>query len=254
MKTFELRETNMPQLFRSALISELTGSGANGNAVHFVISDTTNEKDQRNDSVYPFTAFIGACARIMSADAMKSKDHKTALVFSDPKGAGSMLMACVSEWIPEGDDGNYNFYFTFDPEDIKGIPEDAVKPFYDIQAIMPWGPTLRGVLSNVHCRRIDDVEILNGITILVVKTICNWLDANASENEEIAVEFKDSTVYDAELTAEGKAPTPIDFETYKSHWVTYATATVSVERGLKKKTMTFGEEMKAIAKGNADLT
>jgi hypothetical protein len=31
MKTFELRETNMPQLFRSALISELTGSGANGN-------------------------------------------------------------------------------------------------------------------------------------------------------------------------------------------------------------------------------
>lgn len=254
MKTMELRETNMPQLFRGALISELTGTGSNGNAVSFVISDTTNEKDQRNDSVYPFTSFIGACARIMSNDAMKSKDHKTALVFSDPKGAGSMLMACVSEWIPEGDDGNFNFYFTFDPEDIKGIPEEAVKPFYDIQAIMPWGPTLRSVLANVHCRRIDDLEILNGITILIVKTICNWLDSNASENEVVSCEFKDSTVYDVKLATDSNESVPIDFETYKSHWVTYAVASVAVERGVKKKTMTFGEEMKAIAKGNADLT
>lgn len=254
MKTFELRETNMPGMFKSSIASELVGSGINGNALRFCISDKTNETDQRNDTVFPFSAFIATCAHIMSSDAMKSKEHKTALVFSDPKGAGSMLMACISEWIPTEDgDGNYNFYFTFDQEDIKGLPEDAVKPFYQLQAIKPYAATFRDEVYNTHSRQIDDEEIINGMTVTIVKTICNWLDENASENEPISVEFKDSTFFEVELSAD-EEQVPIDFETYKSHWVTYATATVTVERGIKRKSMTFGEEMKAIAKGNADLT
>ena len=244
----------MPQMFRTSVASDVVSTGINGNQISYHIKDTTNEIDQRNDTIYPFAAFFAACARVMSEDAMKSKEHKTAITFCDKNGSNATLMSCISEWIPteDGSDGNFNFYFSFDVNDIKGLPEDAIKPFYQLQAIRPFAATLRDEFANTHCRSINDEVVLNGITMSIVKTICNWLDENASESEPVTVEFKDSSVYEINFDGEGKA-IPIEYEEYKKHWITYATATVVVDRGVKKKSMTFGEEMKAIAKGNADL-
>jgi hypothetical protein len=252
MKNVNIRESNLPNIFKIGFETDLKISGPNNNAVLFKIQNVNNEIDQKNDCVYPFAAFIEACASVMSTDVMKSKEHKTALVFSDPKGAGNMLMACISEWIPANDgDGNYNFYFSFDPDDIKGLPEDRIHNFYNLQDVKSWGATIKKIIASSHGRCIDDDQILTQMSILIVKSLYNWLDENASEDTVVSLTIdEDPTYYNNDSNPADK----LSYEDYLKRLITYAVATVEIVKGKKIKSMTFGEEMKAIAKGNADLT
>lgn len=252
MKTFELRETSLPNTFKASFETDVKGTGKNGDENKFYITNLDNDKDGRNDCIYPFSIFFSTCATVMSKDKMKNKDHKTALVFSNPKGAGSMLLACISEWIPDesGEDGNFNIFFSFDPDDIKGLPEDAIHQYTDIATIAPWASTFSAIMADTHRRLINDEEIINSITILIVKSLNNWLEENASESDVISIEFKEAANYSA--VPENGSGEKYDFEEYKKSWITYATASVEVVKGKKVKSITFGEELKAIAKGNVD--
>ena len=253
MKTIEIRESNLPNAFRIAVETEAMATGTNGSVVSFQISNQNNFYDMRNDCVMPFSVLIATAASIMSNAKMKSKDHKTAIIFANPKGSGSMLMACISEYIPaEEGEGNWNVYFSFDPESIKGIPEDSVKNYTDLQSIEHWAACYRNIMLNTHSRKIDDEEVINQLTIISVKCLINWLDENASENDVINLEIKEAPNYLDIPATSGEEATPIKYEDYKNSWITYATASVEIVKGQKIKSMTFGEEMKAIAKGNVD--
>ena len=80
------------------------------------------------------------------------------------------------------------------------------------------------------------------MVLCAIKTIYGWLDSSASETET------------QELLIEGalKYNKNISFEDWENSLITFATASVEVVKGIKKMSMSFGEEMKLIAKGNSD--
>lgn len=245
-KVFKIRETNIPNMFRMGFCTIAT-SGPNGNSQSWTVANAPHPEDHRNDCTNSFSVVIASCASIMSESAMKDKEHKTAIVFQSPKGAGSMLMACISEFIPsDSGEGEFNVYFSFDPEDIKGVPEENIHSFTDLAAIRPWAATYSDIYYQLHSRKINNEELINETTILVIQNIIDWLSDAATESEVVQLIIDDEPNYGF------KRGTPYTEADYYANFITYAIASVEVIKGVKVMSMTFGEEMKALAKGNND--
>ena len=227
--------------------SEITTTGPNGNVESWIAPNVPHPVDHRNDCVSSHSVVIATCASIMSESAMKDKEHKTAIIFQNPKGAGSMLMACISEWVPNGEgEGEFNVYFSFDQEDIKGVPEENIHNFTDLASIRPWAATFSNIYDQLHSRVINNEELINGTTILVIKTIIDWLSDAATEGEVVQL------VIDDEPTYGYTKDNPYTEADYYNNMIVYGTASVEIVKGVKMMSMTFGEEMKALAKGNND--
>lgn len=242
-KTTKLRESQIPQNFKMAFEQEVTSTNANGQVTSFDIGLTNDPKDQSNDSTDTFDALILTCASIMSKDEMKPKaDGKSALVFTNSKGVGEMLMACIAEYTEEEGEGNWYFSFSFDPEDIKGIKPENIFNFTKLEKVAPFANMFNDALMELHSKRIGDVEIINSMVITAIKTIIGWLDTAAVEGEVQELVIDGALKYNKEITE----------DEWKNSLITFATAAVEVVKGVKKMSMSFGEEMKLIAKGNAD--
>lgn len=243
IKTTKLRESQIPQNYKMMIESEITTTNDEGQTTVFDISIANDVHDQSNDSTDMFDTLILTCASIMSRDEMKPKaDGKSALVFTNTNGVGEVLMACIAEYTEEDGDGNWYFSFSFDPEDIKGIKPENVFNFTSLEKVAPFANVFNESCMELHTKRIGDLEIINNMVLCTIKTIYGWLDSSASETEI------------QELLIEGalKYNKNISFEDWENSLITFATASVEVVKGIKKMSMSFGEEMKLIAKGNSD--
>lgn len=103
---------------------------------------------------------------------------KVALRFNDYKG--NMYVAAVVQYIPNEDDtnmpGNWSYYFTFDPEDIKEakVHEANNGGFHKVMADV--------VLKMMHYRFADEMWENDAIHI-AIKALIDCLDANATPEE-----------------------------------------------------------------------
>ena len=241
-KTTILRESQVPQNFKLMVEQEVTTTNENGQVTAFDIDLTNDPVDQSNDSTDTFDTLILTCASIMSKDEMKDKNNKSALVFGNTKGIGEMLMACIAEYVEEDGEGNWYYSFTFDPEDIKGIKPDNTFNFTKLEKVAPFANMFNVALMELHSKRIGDVEIINGMVLCAIKSIIGWLDTAATEGE----------IQELIIDGAPKYSSTVSEQEWKDSLITFATASVEVVKGVKKMSMSFGEEMKAIAKGNGD--
>lgn len=241
--TTTLRESQIPQNFKLMFEQEVTSTNEMGQVTSFDVSLTNDPNDQTNDSTDAFDTLILACASIMSKDEMKPKDSgKSALVFGNTKGVGEMLMACIAEYIEEDGKGNWYFSFTFNPEDIKGIKPENTFNFTSLEKVAPFANIFNDAAMELHSKRIGDIEIINGMVLCAIKSLIAWLDTAATEGEIHELVIDGSPRYQKQISEQD----------WKDSFITFATASVEVVKGVKKMAMGFGEEMKAIAKGNSD--
>ncbi len=243
MKKF-IRETNIPQQFKAMFEQEVYRIDPNTNEmIKFNISAANDPRDQSNDCVDIFGVLINTCANIMAHDEMKPEDGKAALVFGNLQGVGEMLMACVAEYVKDGDEGNWYYSFTFDPEDIKNIKPENVHPFNSMEKICPFMEEFNRCFAAMHMKSVDQ-EFVYGSTLCAIKTLINWLESAANEDEIVELVIDDVLKYNSEIS----------LEDYNASMITFAIASAEVVKGVKKYSMSFGEEMKAVAKGNGDFT
>lgn len=147
---------------------------------------------------------------------VKNKEQGVALVFNNVKK--EMVMAAVVEYNDNADgegQGNWNYYFTFDPEDIKD------KKLYDLDSSQ-----IHSIIAKrgfEHCRmRYATPSLITGYAIIFATLIREFLETNAKEGEEFKVEH------------EG-----------------YFLATSTVEDGVVEKSLLPGGAMKKIIKDDA---
>lgn len=115
---------------------------------------------------------------------VKTKDGGVALTFDNVKG--EMIMAAIVEYNNNADgdgQGNWNYYFTFDPKDIEG------KRCYQIS------------LSQVHtviakrgyelCRiRFASPNLITEYSVIFASLIRESLETNAKDGEEFVIEHE----------------------------------------------------------------
>jgi hypothetical protein len=243
MATFKLRETNIPQQFKMMFEQDITVTNEQGEQISFCLNSENNPKDQSNDTTDTFSALILTIASIMSLDAMKKvKDGKVALVFSNTKGIGELLLACIAEYTEENGEGNWYYSLTFNQDDIKGIKPDNIHNYTDLSKICPFAVKFNDALYELHSKSLGDTELVNQMVLIAIKCIINWLDSAAVEDEVTELIIDDAISYSENISKED----------YENSFVTFATASVEVVKGVKQMSMSFGEEILLIAKGNSD--
>ena len=77
-----------------------------------------------------------------------------------------------------------------------------------------------------------------------IKCLYNWLDVQAVEGDIVTLEITD--------TPFGSFESPITPEEYKKKLITVAVAAVEIIKDEKTMSVVFGDDLKAIAKGNND--
>ena len=242
-KTFKLRETTIPQMFKQIGETEIMMTLNDGTKQAFNIRMDEDERTHACDATDPFGVFFMTIASIMSKDELKPKDSgKAALVFNDYKGVGEMLFACIAEYVEDGDDGNWYYSFSFNPDDIKGIKNENIFTFGNLEKVAPYAQTFNESFLELHSKRVPDIEIINATTLTIIKCLDNWLDSAAVENEIVELVIDDVLNYSTDRTT----------EEHNAAMVAFANLSVVVEKGIKIKSGQFGEELKAIAKGNGD--
>lgn len=120
----------------------------------------------------------------------KMEVPKVALRFNDYKG--NMYVAAVVQYIPNEEPtmpGNWSYYFTFSPEDIKDakVHEANNNGFHKVMADV--------VLKMMHYRFADEMWENDAIHI-AIKALIDWLDTNGGEEEchVVIPEYFDASV------------------------------------------------------------
>lgn len=241
-KTLTIRETNIPNNFKMAVESEITTT-ENGVTSPITLDCTTDPKDQSNDCTDMYSAMFTAIASIMSNDIMKPKaSGKAALVFTNPRSVGEVVMACISEYSEEDGSGNWYFRLSFDPEDIKGIEPKNIFNANKLEKIEPFAHHFNAALCQLHSKMLGSIDIINSLAVVAIETLKNWLDSNAEEGTIVELVINDRKSYKKDMTE----------SEWNDNLITYAIASVEIVKGIKKMSCVFGEELKAIAKGNID--
>lgn len=241
-KRINFKESTIPAIFKQIAETEVTTTLSDGTAQCFTISMIDDERNHSNDSTDAFGVVMTTIANIMSRPELKPEEGKSALVFNNFKGIGEMVFACIAELVEDEGEKNWMYRFSFNPDDIKGIKNENIFSFTSLEKVAPYATIFNEVFLEMHSKRIPDVEIINQITLAVIKCITNWLDTNASETEIVEIQFTDCLTNSNDRTK----------EEYLDACVEIATFSVAVEKGIKVMSGSFGEELKAIAKGNGD--
>ena len=115
---------------------------------------------------------------------VKAKDAGVALTFDNVKG--EMIMAAVVEYNDNADgdnQGNWNFYFTFDPKDVEG------KRRYQISL-----PQVHSVIARRGyelCRiRFTTPNLITEYAVIFATLMREFLETNAKDGEEFSVEHE----------------------------------------------------------------
>lgn len=255
-KRFILRNTAIPQNFKMMASEEVKGYSESGQVVKYTFNNISSPSTQINECVDTFSALVITIADIMSTPEMKPEDGKAALVFTNTEGIGEMIFACISEFVSEGDEGNWYYSFSFDPKDISGIPEKNIHNAtddefnysfkHDGKTYMFNFCTRYGVALNISAglNVTPAMSISKQIILCLVKTLRNWLEDQAKEDERVELDI--DGVY---RTNNG---VQISQEEYDRNKVVFATASVEVVKGNKVLGMNFSEEAKQVAKGDND--
>lgn len=181
-------------------------------------------------------------ADIFSTAFFKCKS-KTALVFQ--KESGEMIAAAISDYDADGE--NYFYNITFDPTEIANIPKDKIvnyTDFLDESRNMKYWQIFNTVICVSHNYAISDEDMVNLLTIQVFETLFHWLDVNAKADEVVELVIDDYI---------GKYQENLSEEEYNKQLTPVATASVEVVKDVKKMSIQFSEELKAIAKGSNDM-
>lgn len=259
-KNYKITETNIPLNF-SMLCTEITTLNDAGQPGSVSVPNVPVEQMMfTNPSVTPFAALIATCADVISNEKFKPASGKAALLFSkkEDKEFENMQMAVVSELIKEDDEeeGNWNFYFTFNPAEFRsiGIAKEDIHLAYnqdDLFSLTENGQTIERSFVNrfvealqvIGLIGISDYKAIIEIADRCIRCIKNWLDENAKEDEIMTVTIEAIPHPDMNVTS---------IEEQNGEIVPFATASVRIVKGIKEMSMTFSEELKLICKGNAD--
>lgn len=115
---------------------------------------------------------------------VKSKDEPVALTFDNVKG--EMIMAGVVEYNDNEDgegQGNWNYYFTFDPKDLEGVKRYSISATQVHSVIAKRGYEL--------CRiRFATPNLITDYSVVFASLIREFLATNAKEGTEFTVEHE----------------------------------------------------------------
>ena len=244
MSTTILRNSTLPQSYQCAVeeAAPTFTSKATGETIKVELSLIPNPKTHFNSSTDIFGNVMKTIADVLSTGFFKCKS-KSALVFQ--KDTGEVIAAAVSDYDAEGE--NYFFNITFDPNEIKGIAKEKVVNFTDFvdeSRNLKFWQIFNTVLCVSHNYAISDENMVYVLTIQVMETLYHWLDVNAKADEVVELVIDDYIgKYEDNMSAEDydKALTPV------------AVASVEVVKDVKKMSVQFSEELKAIAKGSNDM-
>lgn len=244
VNSVNFRETRIPQEF-SERGSEEIYSENGGTRQRFAITMKETPEDHSCDATDNFGVTFMTIASIMAQDAMKPKDGKSALVFTDYTDINQVIFACIAEYVKDDTgEGNWYYSFIFDPkeDDLKDIKDENKYVATNAEKIAPFTQLYNAVYRQMHCRGIYNSEIIYRTVMMVISTIRNWLDENAKEGEVTEIVFTDVANYSKGLSRED----------YMNSMLEFATFSVEIVKGQKIMTGQFGETLKAIAKGNGD--
>lgn len=205
------------------------------------ISLNENPEYHSNSSIDCFGAVIKACADAMCDQQFKTKSKK-ALVFNDEHNGGSFIAACVSDYDKDGE--NYFFNITFDESDIDGAEKVNSGDFRTTNGNIPFVELFNTAYLKGHNIAVVDTTVANIIIKAVLKTIFSWLDENARDGEIVKLIITDRIE-------------PFVFGLTKEQYMAgvkpVAICSVETNKDIKKMSVQFSEELKAIAKGDSDL-
>lgn len=115
---------------------------------------------------------------------VKAKDAGVALTFDNVKG--EMIMAAVVEYNDNADgdgQGNWNYYFTFDPKDVEGKRRYQISLTQVHSVIARRGYEL--------CRiRFATPNLITDYSVIFATLIREFLETNAKDGEEFVVEHE----------------------------------------------------------------
>ena len=115
---------------------------------------------------------------------VKAKDAGVALTFDNVKG--EMIMAAVVEYNDNADgdgQGNWNYYFTFDPKDVEGKRRYQISLTQVHSVIARRGYEL--------CRiRFATPNLITDYSVIFATLLREFLETNAKDGEEFSVEHE----------------------------------------------------------------
>lgn len=239
-----LRESSLPQSYKAAVESTAPSftDKITGDTYKVELMLNPNPVTHFNSSTDIFPNVIKTVATVLASPFFKCKS-KSALVFQ--KDNGEIIAAAISDYNAEGE--NYFFNITFDANDVKSIDKSKVvnyTDFIDESRSMNFWELFVAQLLSAHNYSITDKDMIYVLTMQVWETLYHWLDVNAKSDEVVELDITDYIGTYENLSAED----------YNSKLKTVATAAVEVVKDVKKMSVQFGEEMKAIAKGCNDLS
>lgn len=156
-------ETTIPNYYSVGLYNELGYNLSENHAVHVV------------DIL--FNAVTDALADC------KNKDVPVAFVFEKPNG--DFIAGAVVEYVKgEGKDktGNWSYYWTWYKDDIPG--NATIMRSNDVANAQYF----RGVATSKYAMIFVNTEAIYGLMYYILHHISKWLDDNADENNEVAIE------------------------------------------------------------------
>lgn len=243
MSTTILRNSTIPAAFKYKVEEKAPTfiHPATGKPTPVQIGLNPDPESHGNSSVDIFGALMKSCADVMASAKFKNKD-KSALVFNKADN-GEIIAACISEYDDDGE--NYFYNFTFNPEDVKGIKNIVnYKDFKDEEIQINFAQLINKNYCAAHNIAITDYNVLDTLIITAIECLYHWLDTNAVDGEVVELVIDDYVgKYDKNMTA----------DMYAAALVPVATATVETNKDIKKMSIQFAEELKAIAKGSNDM-
>lgn len=192
-------------------------------------------------SVDIFGCLMMGCAQAMSNEKFKNKD-KSALVFNKADN-GEVIAAVISDYDKEGE--NYFYNITFDSADVKGIKNVInYRDFIDKNRNLNFGQLVNAAYCTQHNTAVTDYNVLDIMIICAWETLYQWLDLNAKDGEIVELVIDDYI---------GRYEFNLSEEEYLSRFKPVAIASVETSKDVKKMSIQFAEELKAIAKGSNDM-
>lgn len=243
MSTTKLRNSSIPQSYKCG-VENAAPSFTNkitNEVVKVELSIIPNPVTHFNSSVDVFGNIMKTIASVLSSPFFKCKS-KSALVFQ--KESGEIIAAAISDYDPEGE--NYFFNISFDVNEIKGISKDKIVNYTDFveeKRNMKFWEIFNCELMGAHNYSIADKDMVNILVIQAFEVLYHWFDTNAKPDEIVELVIDGYTGKYENMTE----------EEFNNSLKVLAIGSVEVVKDIKKMSIQFGEELKAIAKGSNDM-
>jgi hypothetical protein len=229
----------LPTYFKYAVESKQpTFEDINGNKCQVVIGLNPDPATNAFAACDSFGVVMASCANAMASNQFKNKG-KSALVFNKDDN-GEIIAAVISDYDPEGE--NYFYNITFNPDDIKGASVVVDYKNFVSDSNYSFAQLVNSNYMLQHNIAVSDKTVLDTLIISVFECLYKYLDENAKDGEIVTLIIDDYLGNYQMMTA----------EEYENAISIAAIASVETVKDIKKMSIQFSEELKAIAKGNGD--